>query len=53
LIFLGHKEHKHRAPKTVKCGVITIRDTRAEAQDTSGQAIVGLLNAAGVDVFIL
>lgn len=44
---MGHEEHKHNAPKTVKCGIITVSDTRTEAQDTSGQAIVELLNAAG------
>lgn len=44
---MGHEEHKHNAPKSVKCGVITVSDTRTEAQDTSGQAIVELLTAAG------
>lgn len=44
---MGHEEHKHNAPKSVKCGIITVSDTRTEAQDTSGQAIVELLTAAG------
>jgi molybdenum cofactor biosynthesis protein B len=44
---LGHLEHKHIAPKNVKCAVITISDSRIEAQDTSGKAIVDLLGEAG------
>ncbi len=50
---MSHEKHKHDAPKTVNCGIITVSDTRTEAQDTSGQAIVELLNPAGVDVFLL
>jgi molybdenum cofactor biosynthesis protein B len=44
---MGHIEHKHHAPKNVKCAVITISDTRSEAEDTSGKAILQLLNDAG------
>ena len=44
---MGHLEHKHHAPKSVKCAVITVSDTRDETQDTSGQAIVELLSQAG------
>jgi molybdenum cofactor biosynthesis protein B len=44
---MGHVEHKHKAPKNVTCAVITISDTRTEDQDTSGKAIVELLNTAG------
>ena len=39
-------EHKTRAPRTVRCAVITISDTRTEATDTGGRAIVDLLVAA-------
>jgi molybdenum cofactor biosynthesis protein B len=46
---VGHLEHKHKAPKNVKCGVITVSDTRSEAEDSSGKAIVELLNTAGHD----
>ena len=44
---MGHIEHKHIAPKNIKCAVITVSDTRTEEQDTSGKAIVELLRAAG------
>ena len=44
---MGHLEHKHHAPKNVKCAVITISDTRTEEQDTSGKAIMEILNSAG------
>jgi molybdenum cofactor biosynthesis protein B len=46
---VGHLEHKHKAPKKVKCGVITVSDTRSVAEDSSGKAIVELLNTAGHD----
>jgi molybdenum cofactor biosynthesis protein B len=42
--------HRNDAPSSVKCAVITISDTRTEATDTSGGAIVELLTAAGHDV---
>jgi molybdenum cofactor biosynthesis protein B len=40
-------EHKATAPKTVACYVVTVSDTRTEATDTGGRAIVELLTAAG------
>jgi molybdenum cofactor biosynthesis protein B len=40
-------EHKAAAPKTVACYVVTVSDTRTEATDTGGRAIVELLTAAG------
>jgi len=40
-------EHKAVAPKTVRCYVLTVSDTRTEATDTSGRAIADLLKAAG------
>jgi molybdopterin adenylyltransferase len=40
-------EHKARAPRAVRCFVVTISDSRTEATDTSGRAIVDLLTAAG------
>ena len=36
-------EHKTRAPRTVRCAVITISDTRTETTDTAGRAIADLL----------
>jgi molybdopterin adenylyltransferase len=40
-------EHKARAPRSVRCYVVTVSDTRTEATDTSGRAIADLLVAAG------
>ena len=39
--------HRKDAPKSVRCFVLTISDSRTEATDTSGDAIVELLKAAG------
>ena len=43
-------EHKASAPTRVGCYVITVSDTRTEATDTGGRAIIELLTAAGHDV---
>ena len=43
-------EHKAAAPAGVRCFVLTVSDTRTEANDTSGQAIADLLAAAGHQV---
>jgi molybdopterin adenylyltransferase len=40
-------EHKATSPKSVACFVITVSDTRTEATDTGGRAIVDLLTGAG------
>jgi molybdenum cofactor biosynthesis protein B len=40
-------EHKATSPKSVACFVITVSDTRTEATDTGGRAIVELLTGAG------
>jgi len=40
-------EHKATAPKSVGCYVVTVSDTRTEATDSGGRAIVELLTAAG------
>jgi molybdenum cofactor biosynthesis protein B len=40
-------EHKARAPRSVRCYVVTVSDTRTEATDSSGRAIVEQLKAAG------
>ena len=48
---MGHQEHQQRAQaelsSAIRCGVITISDTRAPETDTSGAAIRALLEAAG------
>jgi molybdopterin adenylyltransferase len=43
-------EHKAQAPRTVRCFVLTVSDTRTAETDTSGRAIAQLLVAAGHDV---
>lgn len=43
-------DHKRHAPRTVRCVVLTVSDTRTEATDTSGQAIADMLTAAGHSV---
>jgi molybdopterin adenylyltransferase len=42
--------HRKDAPSAVRCVVVTISDTRTEANDASGNAIVELLTAAGHSV---
>jgi molybdenum cofactor biosynthesis protein B len=44
---VGSEEHKAQAPRGVRVFVLTVSDTRTAATDTSGQAIVDLLTAAG------
>lgn len=39
--------HRKDAPKSVRCFVLTISDTRTPATDTSGDAIVSALESAG------
>src|SRR5215471_14337697 len=40
-------EHKAKGPKSVRCFVLTVSDTRTVDTDTSGKAIATLLEAAG------
>jgi molybdenum cofactor biosynthesis protein B len=47
---MGVAEHKGEAPRSVRCYVITISDTRTEATDSGGRAIVDLLRSAGHEV---
>lgn len=44
------EEHKAHAPKSVKCGVVTISDSRSPETDDSGKAIKDLLIKAGHSV---
>jgi molybdenum cofactor biosynthesis protein B len=39
--------HKAAAPRSIRCFVVTVSDTRTEATDTSGRAIADLLTTAG------
>lgn len=44
---MGVEEHRSKAPKSVRVAIITVSDTRTEADDTSGRAISELLKDAG------
>ena len=44
---MSTEQHRKTAPKSVRCFVLTISDTRTEGNDTSGDAIVGLLVTSG------
>jgi molybdenum cofactor biosynthesis protein B len=43
-------EHKALAPRSVRCYILTVSDTRTDATDASGRAIADLLSAAGHEV---
>jgi molybdenum cofactor biosynthesis protein MoaC len=51
---MGHEEHQqqaaHEQTAPVRCGVVTISDTRTPRSDTSGQAICTALEQAGQQV---
>jgi molybdenum cofactor biosynthesis protein B len=47
---MSSSEHKAMAPKRVRVFVLTVSDTRTEATDTAGAAIVDALKAAGHSV---
>ncbi len=40
---MGHEEHKHKSPDTVRCAVITVSDTRDMKTDESGKKICDML----------
>jgi molybdenum cofactor biosynthesis protein B len=44
---MSSSAHRAAAPAAVRCFVITVSDTRTEATDTGGRAIVQLLTDAG------
>ncbi len=43
-------EHKAQGPRSVRCFVLTVSDTRTAETDTGGRAIADLLTAAGHQV---
>ena len=47
---MGHLEHRQASPKAVRCSVLTISDTRTEATDAGGRAVVDLLSESGHEV---
>src|SRR6266542_221891 len=44
---MGHEEHRHEAPRSVRVFVVTASDTRTEADDESGAFLRGAVAAAG------
>jgi molybdopterin adenylyltransferase len=44
---MSTQEHKSQAPKSVKCKIITVSDTRDKETDKSGRLMIELLTAAG------
>jgi molybdenum cofactor biosynthesis protein B len=44
---MGHREHRHKGPRTVPCAVLTVSDTRDESTDGSGRLIRRALARAG------
>ena len=49
---MSHLEHKELAPRSVRCCIITISDTRTTDTDTAGRAIAELLQAAGHEILV-
>jgi len=49
---MGYQEHKHKAPKSVSCAVLTISDTRTEQDDESGRLIRQKLSETGHRVIL-
>jgi molybdenum cofactor biosynthesis protein B len=47
---VSHLEHKELAPRSVRCYVVTVSDTRTVDTDTAGRAIADLLRAAGHEI---
>jgi molybdenum cofactor biosynthesis protein B len=47
---MGHLDHKHHAPKSVACMVITISDTRTEETDVSGKYLCDTLKTNGYQI---
>jgi len=44
---MSHVDHREAAPRSVRCFIVTISDTRSEDTDTGGRAIADRLTAAG------
>jgi len=44
---MGHREHKEHALKEIAFGIVTVSDTRGEAEDASGQIIRSMVVEAG------
>ncbi|HEY9071143.1 MAG TPA: molybdenum cofactor biosynthesis protein B [Candidatus Ozemobacteraceae bacterium] len=44
---MSHHDHEAEAPKSLSLGILTLSDTRGEAEDRSGAVLKELLTAAG------
>lgn len=44
---MSHEEHKHGAPASVAFAVLTVSDTRDEADDKTGQRLIQMATDAG------
>jgi molybdopterin adenylyltransferase len=44
---MGHEEHRHEAPRTLRIFVVTASDTRGEAEDESGAFLKAAVAQAG------
>jgi len=47
---MSHVDHREAAPRSVRCFIVTVSDTRTEATDSGGRAIAEMLAAAGHQV---
>jgi len=47
---MSQAEHNAQAPRSVRCAIVTVSDTRTIETDASGRAIADLLTAAGHQV---
>ena len=48
--YVEHEQQAHAAARVVRCGIITISDTRTEATDTSGALICEALVGGGHEI---
>jgi molybdenum cofactor biosynthesis protein B len=44
---VSHVEHRKEGPASVRCFVLTVSDTRTDATDTGGRAIMDMLTSEG------
>jgi len=44
---MSHVEHREAAPRSVRCFVVTVSDTRTEATDSAGRTVAERLMTAG------
>lgn len=47
---MSTQEHKRQAPKTIRCKVITVSDTRDKETDKSGKLMMELLQQSGHEI---